>query len=160
MTAYIALIRKDRGSDFGINFPDFPGCITAGRTLDEALVMAREALAMHIRGMIEDGDAVPEPSGLDAVMADPENADGVAVLVEAPEPRPVIERVNITLDKRLLKAIDAGAAAEGMTRSGFIALAARRALGAGDAASGGRSRGARAGRRRRSAASGKTAKAS
>jgi predicted RNase H-like HicB family nuclease len=33
MTAYIALIRKEPDSDFGVDFPDFPGCVTAGRTL-------------------------------------------------------------------------------------------------------------------------------
>jgi len=42
---YIAIIHKDPDSDFGVSFPDFPGCITAGRTLDEAKEMAREALS-------------------------------------------------------------------------------------------------------------------
>jgi predicted RNase H-like HicB family nuclease len=43
-----------------MSFPDFPGCITAGKTLDEASRMAAEALALHIQGVIEDGDAVPD----------------------------------------------------------------------------------------------------
>jgi predicted RNase H-like HicB family nuclease len=45
---YIAYLHKDKGSDFGVSFPDFPGCITAGRNLEEARRMAVEALAMHI----------------------------------------------------------------------------------------------------------------
>ena len=44
MSTYIALIRKDPDSDYGVDFPDFPGCVTAGSTLDEARSMADEAL--------------------------------------------------------------------------------------------------------------------
>jgi predicted RNase H-like HicB family nuclease len=62
MAHYIALIHKDADSDYGVSFPDFPGCITAGATLDEARAMAAEALAMHIEGLGEDGEAIPEPS--------------------------------------------------------------------------------------------------
>jgi predicted RNase H-like HicB family nuclease len=67
---YIAYLHKNRDSDYGVSFPDFPGCITAGKTLDEASRLAPEALALHIAGMIEDGDAVPEPSKLDDVAAE------------------------------------------------------------------------------------------
>ena len=45
---YIAYLHKDRKSDFGVSFPDFPGCVTAGNTLDEARRLAPEALALHI----------------------------------------------------------------------------------------------------------------
>jgi len=83
MRGYIAIIHKDADSDFGVSFPDFPGCITAGATLDEARAFAEEALALHVEGMIEDGEAIPEPSSFEAVMADPANRDGVAILVEA-----------------------------------------------------------------------------
>lgn len=65
---YIAYLHKDRDSDFGVSFPDFPGCITAGKTLDEASRMAREALALHIQGMIEEGDEVPQPSKVDDIL--------------------------------------------------------------------------------------------
>jgi predicted RNase H-like HicB family nuclease len=52
---YIAIIHKEPNSDFGVSFPDFPGCITAGRTLGEARDMAAEALAGHIAVMQERG---------------------------------------------------------------------------------------------------------
>ena len=52
MQNYIAVMHKDRDSDFGISFPDFPGCVTAGGTVDEAKDSAFEALALHIRGML------------------------------------------------------------------------------------------------------------
>ena len=85
MTAYIALIHKDAHSDYGISFPDFPGCITAGSSLDEARAMAAEALAFHIEGLIEDGQSVPLPSPLETIMADLANRDAVAVLVDVQE---------------------------------------------------------------------------
>ena len=81
MCSYIGLIHKDADSDFGVSFPDFPGVITAGTTLDDARAMAEEALALHIEGMVEDGEAVPEPSALEEVMSDPDNRSGVAILV-------------------------------------------------------------------------------
>ncbi len=65
---YIAIIHKDPNSDFGVSFPDFPGCITAGRTLDEAKDMAIEALTGHIEVMRDTGESVPDPSTFDEVM--------------------------------------------------------------------------------------------
>jgi predicted RNase H-like HicB family nuclease len=53
MGIYIALLRKEKDSDFGVDFPDFPGCITAGKTLEEAHKGASEALRFHIKGMLE-----------------------------------------------------------------------------------------------------------
>lgn len=128
MASYIALIHKERGSDYGVSFPDFPGCVTAGNTLDEARANAAEALALHIEGMIEDGDALPEPSDLAATMRDRENRDAVAILVDAPAPAGKAVRVNITLPEDVLRDIDAFAEREGYSRSGFIAKAARGAL--------------------------------
>jgi predicted RNase H-like HicB family nuclease len=123
MASYIGLVRKIPESDFGVNFPDFPGCITAGETLDEAYRLAAEALAFHAEGMAEDGEALPEPSSLDAVMADPENRDSVPFMVPlALAPRVV--RVNVTMDETLLRAIDAVAP----NRSAFLAEGARRLL--------------------------------
>ena len=78
---YIGVIHKDPDSDFGVSFPDFPGCITAGRTLDEAKVMAIEALEGHIAEMRAAGEPIPVPSSLGAVLADPDFADGAAFLV-------------------------------------------------------------------------------
>jgi predicted RNase H-like HicB family nuclease len=123
MTAYIAILRKDPDSDFGVDFPDFPGCITAGSTLDEARVMAVEALTGHIRGMLEDGEPIPEPSALEAVMADPDNRDGVAVLIDVPVHSKSI-RVNVMLPEDLLRQIDQVT----KNRSRFLAEAAKSKL--------------------------------
>lgn len=75
MRQYIALIHKDADSDFGVSFPDLPGCITAGTNLDDARAMATEALAFHLEGLVADGEAVPEPSSLEEIMSD-EKEDG------------------------------------------------------------------------------------
>jgi predicted RNase H-like HicB family nuclease len=130
MRQYIALIHKDRDSDYGVSFPDLPGVITAGSTLDEARDMAAEALAFHLEGMAEDHEAVPEPSSLEEVMGSAENRDGVAILVAAPDADVKSVRVNITLPADVLSEIDRYAEREGFTRSGFLAQAAKKAMAA------------------------------
>jgi predicted RNase H-like HicB family nuclease len=67
---YIALIHKDPDSDYGISFPDLPGVISAGKTLDEAREMGAEALALHLEGLAADGEVAPEPSSLEEIMKD------------------------------------------------------------------------------------------
>lgn len=129
MRNYIGLIHKDADSDYGVSFPDFPGLVTAGTDLDDARAMAEEALALHIEGLAEDGEAIPEPSTLEAVMADAENQDGVAILVGVKTEAKRAVRVNITLPEDVLKAIDAFAEAQGLTRSGFLVRAATHEIG-------------------------------
>ncbi len=128
MAAYIGLLRKESDSDFGVSFPDFPGCVTAGTSLDEARAFAAEALAFHIEGLLEDGDDLPAPSTLEDVMADSENAGAVAVLVDSPAVKRPAARINISIDPFVLKQIDAYTERVGMTRSGFISLAAQAEL--------------------------------
>jgi len=124
MTGYIALIRKEGSSDFGVDFPNFPGCVTAGKTLEEARRNADEALALHIEGMVEDGDPIPRPSPLDAVMEAAVNRDAVAFLVQVrTEPARAV-RINVTLPEDLLEEIDRRSA----NRSRFLAEAARAKL--------------------------------
>ena len=123
---YVALVRKDADSDFGVEFPDLPGCITVGRGLDEALAFAEEALAGHLRFLAAEGEAIPAPSSLEEVMADPDNAGTVMVLVPAPPSRGRSVPVNITMDEFLLAEIDRAAGKRG--RSRFLAEAARKVL--------------------------------
>jgi predicted RNase H-like HicB family nuclease len=106
MTAYIALLRKEPSTDFGVDFPDFPGCVTAGKTLEEARKMAAETLELHLEGTVEDHEPIPEPSSLDSVMNGSENRDAVAFLVEV-GPRPAKSvRINVMLPQDLVTAID------------------------------------------------------
>ncbi|MCO6186831.1 type II toxin-antitoxin system HicB family antitoxin [Rhizobium sp. L1K21] len=128
MRNYIALIHKEDGSDYGVSFPDFPGVVTAGTDLDDARAMASEALAFHVDGLIEDGEAIPEPSTLEAVMADMGNREAVAVLIPLKTESKKAVRLNITLPEDVLNDIDAFANAHGLSRSGFLAQAARRQM--------------------------------
>jgi predicted RNase H-like HicB family nuclease len=128
MRQYIALIHKEEGSDYGVSFPDFPGVITAAATLDDARALAAEALSFHIEGLIEDDEAIPEPSSLEAVMKHRRNRDGVAILVPAKTKSAKAVRVNITLPEDVLAEIDRYAEGHGFTRSGFLTQAAKRVL--------------------------------
>ncbi len=119
---YIAYLHKDRKSDFGVSFPDFPGCITAGRTLEEARRRAAEALSFHIAGMIEDGEKIPNPSTVDDVAGDPALKGAVAFLVPAHSERTV--RVNITAPESQIEKIDRLARSAGLTRSAFLVRSA------------------------------------
>jgi predicted RNase H-like HicB family nuclease len=127
MRNYIGIMHKDATSDFGVSFPDFPGCISAGSTLEEARANAEEALAFHIEGMAADGEVIPEPTTLDVAMADPDFRDGVAILVAAADPARAV-RVNVTIPDDTLREIDSYVEAHGFTRSGFLVAAARRAI--------------------------------
>src|SRR5579863_7990161 len=103
---YVALIHKDADSDYGVSFPDLPGVVTAGSDLDEARNMAAEALALHLEGLAEDGEAIPEPSSLEEIMANKDNRDAVAALIPAPANASKSVRVNVTLPSDLLEQID------------------------------------------------------
>ena len=129
MANYIAIVHKESKSDFGVSFPDFPGCITAGQTVDEVKDLAQEALALHVKGMIEDGDEMPAPSKLEDIMADTDCADAVAYLVVSiPDTKPRTVRVNITVPEMTLKQIDAAAKKRGMSRSSFLVHLAQNAI--------------------------------
>ena len=129
MTNYIAVIHKEKASDFGVSFPDFPGCITAGRTVDEARAMAEEALGGHIAMMADEGQALPLPSTLEDILEDRGFAGAAAYfIVQASPPRLEPVRFNASMDASLLSRIDEKARESGMTRSGFLAEAARKEL--------------------------------
>ena len=116
---YIAYLHKEGKSDYGVSFPDFPGCITAGSTLEEARQMAAEALSFHIAGMREDGETIPEPSTLDDLQKDPALKGAVAFLVTVSEPEKTI-RFNVTARESQLAEIDNRARAARLTRSAFL----------------------------------------
>lgn len=129
---YIALIHKEKGSDYGVSFPDFPGCITAGSTIDEAKDMAKEALQFHIEGVLADDGITPQPLSLESIMQERGNKDAIAFLVDAGIPRDKPVRINITIPGMLLKEATEYANAHGKSRSAFISEAVRGALHSGE----------------------------
>ena len=128
MRSYIGLIHKDADSHFGVSFPDFPGVITAGTSLDDARAMAEEALSLHIEGLAADEEAIPEPSGLEEIMSDSDNRSGVAILVSVKTDQPKAVRVNVTLPGDVLEQIDRYAEAHGYTRSGLLTQAVKKLM--------------------------------
>ena len=127
MSSYIAVIHKDPDSDYGVSFPDFPGCVSAGATLDKAKDMASEALAIALDMRREDGEPAPPPSSLETITRNPDFQDGVAfMMIEAGRPdRDRTVRINVTMSARDLHAIDAKVKALGLNRSAFLVRAAR-----------------------------------
>ena len=131
MASGVALIHGETGA-YGISFPDFPGCVSGGATLDEALHRGRDTLATHIEAMLDEHEPLPTVRDLDAVRADPRIGDDFAdaTIVTALDldlPSKSV-RVNISLDEGLLARIDREARARGETRSRFLAEAARKRL--------------------------------
>jgi predicted RNase H-like HicB family nuclease len=126
MPNYIAVVHKEPDSDYGVSFPDFPGCITAGKTIDEAKDLAHEALLLHLEGLREDGERLPSPTNLEEIVADPENAEAVAFLVvSAPDVQGKAKRINITMPEETLRRVDAAAKRRGLSRSSFLTRAAQ-----------------------------------
>jgi predicted RNase H-like HicB family nuclease len=98
---YFAAQVEEGDSGYGIWFADLPGCVSAGDTVAEALESADEALALHVAGMIEDGQDIPAPS-------EPELLEGsVAVSMVGVTLPGKKKRVNVTIDEGVLAAIDA-----------------------------------------------------
>lgn len=125
-THYPAIVDKDPGSDYGVAFPDLPGCVSAGETVAEAIANAEEALALHLDGMAEEGLPIPDPSPVDAIVEDPEVHRVALVMIPAERPGRAV-RINITMEESLLARVDKVAGPRG--RSAFLAQAATAALG-------------------------------
>ena len=89
MAHYIALIHKDADSSYGVSFPDVPGVITAGDTIDEAMRQAAEVLAFAAEDWKElNGRPFPRPRTIDDLRSDPEFAADAADAVVAAVPFP------------------------------------------------------------------------
>ena len=97
MTHYIAIVEEEEGKAVGVWFPDLPGCFSAGDTLDEALLNAREAIVLYAEPADGEPTPMPRPRTLTELKADPEMARDlathmVALIPFAPETlRPAAE---------------------------------------------------------------------
>ena len=128
MRRYFALLDGGPGA-YGVAFPDCPGCTAMGADEDEAFANAVAALGEWMHDARAAGTA-PPPRGMEDLRRDPEViealAEGAAFLsvpLVVESGRPV--KANISLDRGLLDSIDAAAKRSGLTRSGFLASAAR-----------------------------------
>lgn len=122
---FVALTRSAPAGGYTAQFPDLPGLTVDGADIAALVVAAREAVQKELQRLTDEGLDWPKPAGLEAIPAEP---GVVPFLVDvAVDDTPV--RVNISIGERLLKRIDQAAETRGMSRSGFIASAARTALG-------------------------------
>ena len=133
---YVAFIHSEPDSKgrtvYGISFPDFPGVVSGGDSIEDVVANGVEVLAFGIECMVDDGEKIPEPRPEEDIMADPALADErvdavlawIPVVLDKGSPR----RVNLSIDKGLLESIDAEAGRRGMTRSAFISSAARKEI--------------------------------
>lgn len=129
MARYVVLIHGETGA-YGVTVPDLPGCTSGGSTTDEVLRNAMEAIRLWAEDAIAEGRELPAPRSAERLRADPEVAQAVAqgavlaivpLLLDAGRPA----KANLSIDAGLLAAIDEAAAARGLTRSAFLASAAR-----------------------------------
>jgi predicted RNase H-like HicB family nuclease len=119
----IAIEPRTSHSAYGVVIPDLPGCFSAGDTLEEAIAGAEEAGLAWIDAALDSGDPVPPPSTLEAIRAKPEYASWILslIMIDPVALDDTVERVNITLPRRILRRLDDEARAAGETRSGYIA---------------------------------------
>lgn len=129
MARYIGLLDGKAGA-YGIVIPDLPGCFAGGDTIEDTMRDAVGAVAAWADATEEAGDAIPTPRSIESLRRDPDVAAAVAdgaALVVIPlvrdSGRPA--KANISMDAGLLAAIDEAASARKLTRSAFLASAAR-----------------------------------
>jgi len=109
---------------FGVVVPDLPGCFSAGDTREEAMARAEEAITAWIETALDSGQDIPQPSGIDALRKKHKEWKTWVWAVVKVDPAVLddtLERVNISLPRRVLHRLDALARAAGETRSGYIA---------------------------------------
>lgn len=122
-TVYFPAIIERDAEGFGVFFPDLPGCVSAGDTMQEAALGAEEALNGHLALLAEGGDAIPAPSDVDAIERDPDVNEVARILVRGERPGKAV-RVQVSIEEGLLARIDRVAA----NRSRFLSDAARAML--------------------------------
>lgn len=119
--AYIGDLLKSK-TGYNILFYDFPGCVSAGKTLEETIKNGKIALQMHIEGIIEDKEKIPKPSTLEKIIReDEDNETEIRILIEANVTTENKKRIDITLDENLINMIDIVS----NNRSELISLATR-----------------------------------
>jgi len=119
---YPALIDGEKGA-YGVSFPDLPGIVAMGDTIDEALMNAEEALRDYVIETEMDGDAIARPCELDEVVVEPGQ-----ILTAVPLIRQSGRSVHIhmAIDEGVAVFIDSEANRRGMTRTAYVEWMARR----------------------------------
>ena len=122
---YPIVIHKDESSNYGVTFPDLPGCFSAGDTIEEAIINAQEAAECHIEGILLDSEPIPVATDIEKHKDNPIYKDGTWALVDVDLSKLSLKskRINITIPERLLNSVDHFAKKQGATRSGLLTQA-------------------------------------
>jgi predicted RNase H-like HicB family nuclease len=124
---YPGVLERGTKGTFGAWFPDFPGCVAAGKSQEQAIEKAEHALAQAVDALAEHDRPLPEPTPIETIVL-PKGCELVAYFIVGVDPPDPSERVNVYLPKSLLRQVDRRAADLGMSRSSFFGLAASTAL--------------------------------
>ncbi len=81
-----------------IEFPDLPGCLPCADNMDEAIKNAREALGLHLWGMEQDNETIPEPTSITNIHC---NSNEVPALIDVFMP-PFRDKLNNRFVKKTL----------------------------------------------------------
>ena len=95
---YVGLVHKDPDSDYGVSFPDLPGCTTVGSTISEAREMAAEALMLYLETIAADGEQIPSPGSADAALLHEDAYDAIALIVVEALPERTEEEAQAELE--------------------------------------------------------------
>ncbi len=127
---YLGVVEQDGDSAWGMWFPDMQGCFPSADEIDDLPRIAAELLRLHVEALERHGIAVSDPRSIADVMADKDvrrslKAGATTMLVPLLADPGRTVRVNVTVERGLLEQIDEAAEARGLTRSAFLAQAAR-----------------------------------
>src|SRR5665213_3845964 len=124
---YPAVLERGSKATFGAWFPDFPGCVAAGKSQEEAIEKAEKALAQAVDLLFEQSRPLPQPTPIERIVL-PKGCNFLAYFIVGVDPPDPSERVNVYLPKSLIGRVDRRAADLGMSRSSFFGLAVSQAL--------------------------------
>jgi len=128
MTAfYVAVLERRAGRRFFAHIPDLPAISAAGATRAQALAELLYLANEHVRLIVEHADEVPAARDIDDIPAENGVPEAGRALIPVEVPGKNV-RVSLSIDEALLKHVDRAAAAEGTTRSGYLAMAAAKSL--------------------------------
>jgi len=123
---YPIAIHKEGDSDFLVRVPDLPGCFSAGRTVKEAILNAKEAVLCHIEGLAFDGEDIPLPSEVERFAAEKDYANSIWAVasIDISQMSGKAKKVAVNVPESLLKKIDEYALEHGESRAGLFLDAA------------------------------------
>lgn len=79
---YAIVIHHDEGSSYGVSIPDLPGCFSGGEMMEEAFSNAREAILLHLEGIMAHGGFPPLPQPVEAHINNEHYQGGVWGIVD------------------------------------------------------------------------------